>query len=188
MSLSSRHWLRPLFSVLSLDRAFPGAHAKLGEALLARGRGRRAAQQFQAELRVCGDDRTSLRSLGQILLDARQSAQANAVWRKLVNLSPDDPYAQHNLGVSFFMMDRLDEGIRHCLRSLKLRPDYTLALYNLALAHMQKGQILRAKRYVHRAMTIAPNDQNVRVLSRQLGLGGLWTRLRARLLPKRKKH
>ena len=66
--------------VLSLDRAFPGAHAKLGEVLLRRGRRRGASQQFEAELRVCGDDRRSLRSLGQILLDARQSAQANAVF------------------------------------------------------------------------------------------------------------
>ena len=174
--------------VLSIDRTFPGAHAKLGEVLLGRGRQRRAAQQFQAELRVCEDDCASLRSLGQILLDARQSVQANAVWRRLVDLVPDDPHVQHNLGVSFFMMDRLDEGIRHCRRALKIRPDYTLALYNLALAHLRKGQILRARRYIRRAMAIAPNDENVRTLSKKLGVTGLWSRLRVRLIVKRKKH
>ena len=173
--------------VLSLDRSFPGAHAKLGEVLLRRGRRRGASQQFEAELRVCGDDRSGLRSLGQILLDARQSAQANAVWRKLVKLSPDDPHAQHNLGVSFFMMDRLDEGIRHCRRALKLKPDYALALYNLALAHMQRGQVVRARRYIRHAMATAPNDENIRVLSKKLGINGLWTRLRVRLTPRRKK-
>ena len=117
-----------------------------------------------------------------------RSAQANAVWRKLVNLAPDDPHAQHNLAVSFFMMDRIDEGIRHCRCALRLRPDYTLAMYNLALAHMQKGQILWARRYVKRALIVAPHDENVRMLAKKLGLTGLWARLKSRLTPRRKKH
>ena len=43
-------------------------------------------------------------------------------------------------------MDRLREGIRHCRRALKLKPEYPLALYNLAIAHLKMGQLPRARR------------------------------------------
>ena len=98
-----------------------------------------------------------------------------------MQLQPDDPQAQHNLAVSYFLLHRLDEGIRCCRRALKLKPDYPLALYNLALAHMHLGQTARARRYAARAVTAAPGDENIRRLSRQLGAGNFWSRLRRRL-------
>ena len=123
--------------------------------------------------------------MGQLLLKAHLNHEANAVLRRLVILSPGDPYAQHNLAVSFFKMDRLEEGIKYCRRALKLKPDYPLALYNLALAHLKRGQIPRARRYVSRALTMAPKDQNIRDLSSRLGVKGIWGKLRS-LYPRRR--
>ena len=167
--------------VLRIDRAFPGAHARVGQILLRRGQNKQAAKHLLAELKNCGDDPGALQELGQLLIEARHTRQANSVLRRLVRLAPQDPQAQHNLAVSFFMIDKLDDGIRHCRRALKLKPEYPLALYNLALAHLHKGQILRARRYIARALMIAPKDEQIRKLSKELGMGGIWSRIRSQL-------
>ena len=103
------------------------------------------------------------------------------VLRRLVKLSPRDPKAQHNLAVSYFLLDSMDEGILHCRRALKLKPDYALALYNLALAHFRKGQVSKARRYASRALLIDPKNEQIRLLSRRLGMTGLLSQLRLRL-------
>ncbi len=172
--------------VLNLDKRYRGAQLRLGRILLRQGLRREAVKRLRAELRRCGDDAEMLHELGELFIEARQMRQANSVLTRLVGLTPDDPHAQHNLAVSFFLLRRLDDGIRHCRKALKLRPDYPLALYNLALAHMQTGQIPRARRYAAKALTLSPRDENVRLLSRQLGLGRFWSRLRVRLTPRRK--
>ena len=167
--------------VLALDRSYPGAHGKLGEVLLLRGRRKQAEKQFDEEIELSRNDPASLQRLGQFLLDVRWPRRANQVWKRLVALRPDDPHALHNLAVSCFLVDRLDEGIGHCRKALKLKPHYPLALYNLALAHVRKGRIHRARCFIARAARLAPDDQNIRKLSVKLGLGGLWSKLRARV-------
>jgi len=163
---------------LQIDPDYPGAHARLAAILVRSSRVQEAAKHILAELKRCGDDTQMLQELGQLLLDAHLTRYANSVLCRLVTLSPEDPYVQHNLAVSFFKMDRLEDGIRHCRRALKLKPEYPLALYNLALAHMKRGQIPRARRYAERALTIAPRDENIRRLSKRLGLKGFWWKLR----------
>jgi len=63
------------------------------------------------------------------------------------------------------MMGRLQEGIVHCRKALKLKPGYLLALYNLAQAHMHLDAPLRARHYVAKALAIAPHDPSIRELA-----------------------
>jgi tetratricopeptide (TPR) repeat protein len=171
--------------VLSLDRNYPGVHARLGRVLLRTNRRQEAGKHILAELKRSGDDPHSLQELGELLIEARLTDRAHSVLSRLVELSPADAHAQHNLAVSCFMMDRLDEGITHCRKALKLNPEYPLALYNMALAYLHKGQTAKARRYTARAMTLAPNDENILRLSRRLGMNGFWSRLKTRLVPKK---
>jgi Flp pilus assembly protein TadD len=164
--------------VLELDAKYPSAHLKLAEALIRTGRAQEGAKELVLELRQSGEDSQTLKEVGKLLLEAHRCRQANVVLQRLVKLQPEDPQAQHSLAVSYFLLDRLDDGIRCCRRAIKLKPDYPLALYNLALAHMHLGQTSRARRYAARAITAAPTDENIRRLDRQLREGGLWSRLR----------
>ncbi|MCJ7544998.1 MAG: tetratricopeptide repeat protein, partial [Phycisphaerae bacterium] len=166
--------------VLELDHKYPSAHLKLAEALIRGGQVQEGAKQLILELRRAGEDCQTLKEVGKLLLEAHRCRQANLVLRRVVRLDPDDPQSQHNLAVSYFMLHRLDEGIRWCRRALKLKPNYPLALYNLALAHMHLGQTARARRYAARAMTAAPGDEKIRRLSSRLGVEGFWSRLRGR--------
>ncbi len=171
--------------VLRIDRYYPGAHMRLGEVLLRGGREAIAGVHLLAELRHAGKDPSALLELGQLLLRAGKTRQANAVLRKLVAIEPTSPQVEHSLAVSYFLMENLEEGILHCRRALKHKPDYPLALYNLALAHMEKGAIVRARRYVAKALAVAPADEQVRALAGRLGVIGFWKNLRRRLLGRR---
>jgi tetratricopeptide (TPR) repeat protein len=164
--------------VLGLERTYPGVHARLGRLLLKDKRHIEAAKHIQAELSRCGDDPSMLQEVGELLIEARLTDKAHKVLTRLVTLRPSDAHAQHNLAVSCFLMDRLDEGIQHCRKALKLDPEYPLALYNLSLAHLHKGQVARARRYAERALMLSPQDENIRRLTKRLGMNRLWTRLR----------
>ncbi len=168
--------------VLRIDRRYPGAHQRLGEVMLRTGRRRQAGVHLLAELRHAGDEPQTLLELGQLLLEAGKVKQAHALLRKLVAGQPNNPHAMHSLAVSYFFLHDLEGGILHCRKALKLKPDYSLALYNLALAHMQKGQLGRARRYAAKAVAAAPADENIRALAGRLGIVGFWTNLKHRLL------
>lgn len=180
--------IRAYRKAVKLSPNYPGAHAKLAGLLLPRGKIQEAARHILAELRRCGDDTAMLQELGQLLLEAHLVQHANTVLRRLVDLTPKDPYAQHNLAVSFFRMDQMAEGIRHCRKALKLKPEYPLALYNLALAHLKLGQLPRARRYAARALTLAPKDEHIRELSKRLGVRSFWSRLRSLYVKRRSRH
>ncbi len=172
-SLAEKH----LHTVLQLDPGYPCAHARLAQTLIRRGQIEEAAKHLLTEIRRAGDSSEMLNELAHLLLEAHLVKHANAVLRKLVDLSPEDPCARHNLAVSYFKMKDYERGILHCRKALKLNPEYTLALYNLALAHSKLGQRSRAKRYISMALTLEPQDENLQELSKRLGMAGMWTKV-----------
>ena len=167
-------------AVLMIDPDFSGAHNKIAQIFIRKGKVQEAAKHLLDEMKKCGQDPVVLRELGQLLIEVHQTHHANTILRRLVEIQPDDPHAQHNLAISFFMLDELDDGIRHCRKALKLKPEYPLALYNMALAHLRIGQVKRARRYAARALTMAPRNKHIIRLSRQLGMTGLWSKFRQR--------
>ncbi|MBN1942653.1 MAG: tetratricopeptide repeat protein [Phycisphaerae bacterium] len=173
---------------LMLETQYPGVRTRLARLLLRQNRQKQAAQMLIEELRRCGSDPSRLQEVGELLIEARQTHKAREVLSRLVEIKPHDAHARHNLAVSCFLLDSLNEGIRHCRQALRLQPKYPLALYNLALAHLRKGQEQRARHYVARAMRLAPEDKNILQLGRRLGLQGFWSKLRVRLVPKRTKQ
>lgn len=171
--------------VLQTDPDYPGAHAMLARVLLRRQRFDAAAKQLLSELKMCGDDPATLQEIGRLFVESRRPGQANTVFRKLVRLNPLDAHARHGLAVSCFLLRNLDEGIMHCRRALKLKPDYALALYNLAVAHLHKGELTRARRYATKALTISPHDHRVLGLFESLRHRAVRFKLPAGLRPGR---
>jgi hypothetical protein len=58
--------------------------------------------------------------------------------------------------------------MREARRVLRLDPRYVPAIHNLALAHFDEGQWLRARSLVRRARLIDPDDASLRRLHVQL--------------------
>lgn len=169
---------------LSLDGKYRGANARLAKVLFRSGNKAEGMEHLQTELKANRDDPLALQDVGELLIEAHMTDKAHKVLSQLVEMNPHDAHARHNLAVSCFLMDNMDEGIVHCRKALKLNPHYSLALYNLALAYMRNGQLSRAKRYIAQAVKMNPDDESIQRLSRQLGVEGLWPKIRARLVPK----
>jgi len=171
---------------LSLDGEYRGANARLAKVLFRSGNETEGMEHLQTELKANSDDPLALQDVGELLIEANMTDKAHDVLSQLVEMSPRDAHARHNLAVSCFLMDHMDEGISHCRKALKLNPHYSLALYNLALAYMKKNQLTRAKRYIAQALKMNPGDENIQRLSKKLGVEGLWPKIKARLVPRRR--
>ena len=176
---AERHYRRTLQS----DPSYPLAHARLARALLKQGVVQEAAKHLLHEIKHAGKDIDTLHELGHLLLEAKLVKQANSVLAKLVDMAPGDAHARHNLAVSYFRLNKHREGIKHCREALKIKPDYVLAFYNLALAHMRIGEMDRAKRYASRAYVLDPNDESIRDLSKRIdgARSGFWSKLVSRV-------
>jgi len=173
---------RMLQMALRLDADCPNAHAKMAQVLLRQKRVQDAAKHLVAGLKHCKDDPLMLQEYSRILLDAHLTRQANNVLKRLVRVSPRDANAWHNLAVTHFRMDELDEGINGCRKALQLQPEYPLALYNLALAHLKRGETPEARLCVDEGVRLDPANEALQDLTRQLnGRLGVLSRLRRRL-------
>lgn len=177
---------RMLAMALRLDEDCPIAHAKMAQALLRQERVQDAAKHLVVGLKNCKDDPAMLQEYSQILLEAQLTQQANRVLKRLVTLAPGDANARHNLAVTYFRMDELDKGMAHCRKALDIQPKYPLALYNLALAHVKRGEESEARSYVSEGLRLDPSNEALRDLTRQLDRGrGVLSWLRGRLFERR---
>jgi tetratricopeptide (TPR) repeat protein len=84
-----------------------------------------------------GDEEASLQRQADVdvLLAAGRFEEAADAYRRLIELSPDDPALHLNLGYALEHLDRLDEALTSLDRALQLQPD-------LALAHYNRGVVL----------------------------------------------
>ncbi len=173
---------------LALDQDSAQIHVKLAEALLGRGQKQQAGEHLTIAIRAAGDDPRILADCAHVLMQAHRMPQAHKVLQRLVSLCPENAIARHNLAVTCFRMRKLDEGIRHCRAAIRLRRDYPLAWYNLAVAHMKRGEMDRARSCVGRAMKIDPQNPSLADLAQKLRhKESLWSRVRG-LLPWTSRH
>ncbi|MFW5731840.1 MAG: tetratricopeptide repeat protein [Planctomycetota bacterium] len=168
--------------VLEMEDDYRGAHAGMARALIRLERVNDGAKHLVYELKTCKDDARMLHEVGELLIEAHLTHHAHNVFERLVKLNPDDAYARHNLAVSCFMLEKIDDGIEQCRAAIRIKPDYSLAMYNLALAYHKRGQSARARRYASKALELNPDDEHVQKLARRLGGGeGVLGRIVARL-------
>ncbi len=72
---------------------------------------------------------------GVALQREEQPAEAEAAFRRALEIRPEFPEALNNLGAVLRLTGRSEEAETVCRRALELRSGYVAALYNLALAH-----------------------------------------------------
>jgi superkiller protein 3 len=165
--------------VLRLDREYPGARRRLASIKLADtddtslDTARLLLRQDLMETRrdPTAFEPADLLDLGSLLLDAGLPVDAASVLRMLLTRRRNDVRGRHLLSVAYFEMGRRDLGMREARRVLRLDPRYVPTIHNLALAHFDEGQWLRARSLVRRARLIDPDDASLRRLHIQLRAG-----------------
>lgn len=89
--------------------------------------------------------------------------QADAIYRKVLALDPNNHVALNNYG--YLLAERgvrLDEAERMIRKALRLRPDEPAYLDSLGWVYYQRGEYRRALPYIERSARMRPNDAEVR--------------------------
>jgi tetratricopeptide (TPR) repeat protein len=158
---------------LKKDEKFKGANLRLGRIAIRTDQRRTALTHLKAELDLNNDNPHLLQEIGELLIEGKMVELAYHAFARLVALVPDDSNALHNFAVCCFMLNRMEEGIVHCRKSVRMCGWHVLAIYNLALAYKCLNMDKRALAMTIKAFRLAPKDANVTILRKRMGLGGI---------------
>jgi tetratricopeptide (TPR) repeat protein len=89
-------------------------------------------------------------------MQLRYWKNAISLFEHTVKVTKNNFKAQMNLGTAIASVD-LDKAIFHYKEALKIKPDYTVALYNLGNVLLEKGQIDEAVNHYLKALQIKPD-------------------------------
>lgn len=102
-----------------------------------------------------------------------QFADAERLYRLVLEKDPDDPNALTNIGTLCFQRGQMDEGIAHLERSLAVKPAQPHALSNLANALTMMQRFEAAKEVCLKAIVLQPDNaeahNNLGNIRRELG-------------------
>jgi Flp pilus assembly protein TadD len=69
----------------------------------------------------------------------KQKDEALAAFKRAVELKPDWPAAQNNLGFAYGQLGKWKEAIAAHQEAIRLKPDYAGAHFNLGFAYLNTG-------------------------------------------------
>jgi len=92
------------------------------------------------------------------LSEKRQFAEAIPVWRRALELNPDDPRAHNNLGTSLSVTGKTDEAMAEYRRSLELNDQSSQAHNNLGSVLAQQGKLDDALAQFEKAVELNPDN------------------------------
>ncbi|MEM1071356.1 MAG: tetratricopeptide repeat protein [Planctomycetota bacterium] len=157
--------------VVRLDASAPGARRRLASVLLAeKGRGdtERARVLLREDLvelrRVEAVEAEDLEELTSLLLEAGLAEEAVSASELLVSARPTDASAHHRRSVALFACGRMRDGIESARRAVRIRADFLGPIHNLAVAHLRRNEVSRARYWVRRGLRIDPDDRGLRRL------------------------
>ena len=91
-------------------------------------------------------------------INQRNFALARPAALSILEVSPDDPFANYAIGMDFVEQRQYARAQVYLERCLKSRPDDSVVLHNLALCHFKRGDPKAALPYAERALGIMPDS------------------------------
>ncbi len=169
--------------VLRHDSQFVGAHVKMARIHWQLKNRTEALYHANCELAQSDYDEATLMDLGALFMDMQVYDGAETTFRRVLGMDGQHVDACHGLAVAMLFSGRVDEGIAQCRATLRLQPKYMLAMSNLALAYVERGDLARAGYWLGEALDIAPDDPQLRHLSKRLRVLSVWHFLRRLVTP-----
>jgi hypothetical protein len=97
-------------------------------------------------------------------------AEAEAAYRRVLAINPDQPMALNNLGLVLFTRGRQEEGLSQIRAALRVKPDYPEAWRNLGVLLGNQGRFAEAVAPLTEAVRLKPDFTEARDLLRKLGV------------------
>jgi superkiller protein 3 len=95
---------------------------------------------------------------GNATQDAGNYSQAEAIWRRVIQLNPKDASAYFYLGKALYSQKKLDEAIAAFHKAIQLNSNYANAYSNLGTALGQQGEPDEAIAAFRQAIQLNPKD------------------------------
>lgn len=99
-------------------------------------------------------------------------AAAESHLRNALRTNDTSAFVHAQLGTVLTMDKRIDEGMKHLMRAVKLDPQLPHAWYRLAWSEKEKGHFELALKHYKKAIALKPSDEKSR-----LGVGAMLSRL-----------
>ena len=96
--------------------------------------------------------------LGMAKCQQRKFDEAEALFRRAIEINPNMIEAHINLGSTLQYSSRIDEAISAYQRVIQLSPDNSIVLYNLGSALQEKGNLEQAIQCYIDSLKLAPNN------------------------------
>jgi tetratricopeptide (TPR) repeat protein len=109
-------------------------HIQLGRVLAAEGKADAAGAEMQAGIKLAPGDEAARRELAEMYAAAGKHDLAEAVYRELLLAHPQEAELHDGLGKALMWQKKSPEAQKEFLITLKLKPDFGGAYYDLAFA------------------------------------------------------
>ena len=90
-------------------------------------------------------------NVGVSYFSKEQQEKAIKVYKKDIEINPNDTKAYVNLGVAYRYLDRYDEAIEAYKKAIEINPNFAEAYYNLGMAYESLGRYEEAEKAFKRA-------------------------------------
>jgi Flp pilus assembly protein TadD len=117
----------------------------------------KAVAYLDRAIAIAPDDAQLYNLRGIAWSKLKDTARAEADWRKVAELSPGDPEPLLNRGVDFLRQGLLDQAIQALEAALAIAPDHATAHSNLGSALERRGDLDRAIQHCERAIAKVPD-------------------------------
>ncbi len=158
--LTAERYSEAISLALTMTERFPlngfGWKA-LGAAYMMTGRSVDARGPVLNAVALLPNDAVAHYNLGALLQDINCLPEAEAAYRRTLELDPNYANAHNNLGVLLYKTSRLHEAEGAYRRALQIKPDYVEAYNNLGNALMVQGRLNEAEASYRRALQIKPD-------------------------------
>ena len=80
-----------------------------------------------------------------------------SVFKRIIDLDPENYRAHYNLGIAYFNLDRFEEALNSYEMAILINPDYKHGYYNIGLLHEATENLRKAVKAYEKALEIDPN-------------------------------
>jgi membrane associated rhomboid family serine protease/Tfp pilus assembly protein PilF len=115
-------------------------HLLRGGVYLHEGKNAEAITEFELALRDDSTNPVALENLGVAYLRSNRPADALTPLERAQSLNRDDATANYNLGLANVALNKYETAVFYLSQSLRIRPDYPMALVQRGYAYQQLGK------------------------------------------------
>lgn len=102
---------------------------------------------------------SKLNNLAQKEISKQNLKEAEKIFKKILNYSPDEPTIYNSFGNVLFKLNKIKRAIIMYKQALTFQKDYDKSIYNLGVAYEKLNDYTKAKKYFNEVLNLKPKDK-----------------------------